>query len=215
MSDLIRIVLADDHQIIRQGLRSLLALEADMTVVAEAVNGREAIALVQSETPDVIILDISMPDLNGIEAARLLRREHPNLDIIILSMHSDRRFVQELLGLGVSGYLLKDSAFEELAEAIRTVRSGECYLSSAIAHLSQCQPPCGRRSVLTAREREVLQLMAEGDNTKTIAYKLAVSVKTIETHRQHIMRKLGIHSVAGLTKYAIREGLTGLDFSDI
>ena len=129
-------------------------------------------------------------------------------------MHADRRFVQELLSLGVSGYLLKDSAFEELAEAIRTVRSGRCYLSAAIAHLAECDPPHGGRLVLTTREREVLQLMAEGDNTKTIAYKLSVSVKTVETHRQHIMRKLNIHSVAGLTKYAIREGMTGLDFSD-
>lgn len=207
-----RILLADDHRIIRQGLRSLLDAEADLAVVGEAEDGRQALALARDLKPDVVILDISMPGLNGMETARLLRQNHPDILVLMLSMHADRRFVQEALALGVQGYLLKDSAFEELAEAIRSVRKGHCVLGRAIAHLADTDPPCQDDSVLSVREREVLQLMAEGDNTKVIAHKLSVSVKTVETHRQHIMHKLNIHTVAGLTRYALREGLTHLDF---
>ncbi|MCK5145404.1 response regulator transcription factor [bacterium] len=209
MSDPLRLLLADDHQIIRQGLCSLLAAEHDICVVAEAVNGREVLKLAREHCPDMVILDISMPELNGIEAARQIVRDFPAMKIVMLSMHADRRFIQETLDIGASAYLLKDAAFEELVEAIHCVMQGGQYLSRSIRHLIISTEE-RRKICLTAREREVLQLMAEGDNTKTIAHKLSISVKTIETHRQHIMRKLDIHSVAGLTKYAIKEGLTGL-----
>jgi len=213
----IRIVLADDHQIIRDGLRHLLKTQKDMEVLAEAEDGRSAVQLVGKIKPDVVILDVAMPDLNGIEAARQISSQYPNVRIVALSMHSDRRFVAEMLKAGASGYLLKDSAFEELAQAVRTVVAGKMYLSpqitGGIIEDYVLRLPNGRdsaASVLTPREREVLQLVAEGKSTKQIAGHLNVSVKTVETHRRQLMEKLDLHSVAELTKFAVREGLTSL-----
>jgi DNA-binding NarL/FixJ family response regulator len=212
----IRILLADDHKIVRQGLRTLLQKEPDMEVVAEAEDGRASLKLAQQFSPQVVIMDVGMPDLNGIEATRQVLADSPGIKVIALSMHSDRRFVVNMLKAGASGYLLKDSAFEELAAAIRAVMANKTYLSPGVSdvvikdYISGPKPDSSAFSVLTAREREVLQLMAEGRSTKQIADRLIVSVKTIETHRQQIMNKLNIHSVAELTKYAIREGLSAL-----
>jgi DNA-binding NarL/FixJ family response regulator len=214
----IRILLADDHKIIRDGLRAMIDKQEGMQVIADAENGRLAVQLTRDLVPNVVVMDVSMPDLNGVEATRQIRSSNPNTKVIALSMYSDRRFVMEMLKAGASGYLLKDCAFEELIQAIKTVSANHTYLSPGIADIvvedavHQSDPACGTVfDILTAREREVLQLLTEGKTTKQIAAECHVSVKTIETHRQHIMDKLGIHSVAELTKYAIREGLTSLD----
>jgi DNA-binding NarL/FixJ family response regulator len=213
----LNVLLADDHRILRQGLRSLLEKEQDLHVAAEADNGREAITAVEGGSIDLAIMDISMPGLNGIEAARKLLAINPSIRIIGLSMHTDRRFVSEMLRAGAVGFVSKDSAFEELVQAIRTVLSGKVYLSPAVAgvviddYIRRAEPAERNAfSALTVREREVLQLMAEGRNTKQIAMDLRVSIKTVETHRRQIMEKLSLYSVAELTKYAIREGLTTL-----
>jgi DNA-binding NarL/FixJ family response regulator len=216
---MIKILLADDHKIVRQGIRTLLATEPDMEVVGEADNGRIILRLVQELSPQVIIMDISMPDLNGIDATRQILSEFPGLKVIALSMHSDSLFVLNMLKAGASGYLLKDCALEELVKAIRTVVANKTYLSPGISDILirdfmegwSISTGASVFTVLTAREREVLQLMAEGKSTTQIAHTLCVSVKTVEAHRKQVMNKLGIHSVAGLTKYAIREGLTSLD----
>jgi DNA-binding NarL/FixJ family response regulator len=215
----IRILLADDHKIVRLGLRTLLENQPGMEVVAEAQDGREAFQMVREFLPDVVVMDIAMPELNGIEATRLITAEYPNIKVIALSMHSDRRFVARMLEAGASGYLLKDCAFEELAHAINAVYENQTYLSSDITgvvigdYLRQLssKSPSSLFSLLTPREREVLQPLTEGKTTKQIAALLHVSVKTIETHRSQIMEKLDIHSVAELTKYAIREGITTLE----
>jgi two-component system response regulator NreC len=213
----IRILLADDHKIMREGLRSLLEKKHGMEVVGEAGDGRTAIQLARRLRPDVVIMDLSMPDMNGIEATRRVISELPGVKVVALSIHSDRRFVAEMLRAGASGYLLKDCAFDELEQAIHTVASNRTYLDSAIAgkvvkdyvsHLQKTESSAF--SNLTAREREVLQFIAEGKTTKQIAHCLNVSVKTIETHRRQIMNKLSVHSIAELTKYAIREGITPL-----
>jgi two-component system response regulator NreC len=214
----IRIILADDHKITRQGLRSLIGENEDMEVIAEAENGRDAVALARQLSPDVIIMDVSMPDLNGVEATHQIIQDNPGVRVIALSMHSDTLFVSEMLKSGASGYLLKDCAFEELEQAIRSVMQGKAYLSPSISgvvvedylhRLSKTQ--VSSSEVLTDREREVLQLIAEGRSTKQIALKLHISVKTVETHRRQIMNKLNMHTVADLTKYAIRKGLTALE----
>jgi len=214
----IKILLADDHKITRQGLRSLLEKEPDMEVVAEAEEGRTTVRLAREHLPDVVVMDVTMPDLNGMEATRQMHAELPSVKVIALSMHSDNLFVSEMLKSGASGYLLKDCAFEELARAIRVVVDGKTYLSPAISgvvvdeylhHLTKTESPGSK--VLTDREREVLQLIAEGNSTKQVALKLHISVKTVETHRRQIMSKLNIHTIAELTKYAIRQGLTSLE----
>ncbi len=214
----IKILLADDHKIVRDGLRSLLEKLPDMEVVADVADGRTAVKLTQELAPDIVIMDISMPDLNGIEAARQIVAHSQRVKILMLSMHSDGRFVKEVFKVGAAGYLLKDCAFDELANAIHTVAADQIYLSPRITHVVLndylSKLPMAESSVfsvLTAREREVLQLMAEGKTTKEIAYSLDLSVKTVEAHRQKIMDKSNIHSVAELTKYAIREGLTSLE----
>ena len=214
----IKIILADDHKIVRDGLRSLLEKHSGMEVIAEAADGRNALKLVRELKPDVIVMDITMPDLNGIEATRQITSGYPDVKVIALSVHSDKRFVLGMLQAGATGYLLKDCAFEELADAIRAVVETHTYLSPEISDIVikdyVCQsfaPNRAATSSLTTREREVLQLMAEGSATKTIASTLNVSVKTVETHRLHIMNKLNTRSVAELTKYAIREGLTSLE----
>lgn len=212
----IRLVVVDDHKIVREGLRSLLEREPGIDVAAEADNGREAMKLVAELKPDVVLMDLSMPEMNGIEATRRIVEMPGGSRVLALSMHSDKRFVVEALAAGAKGYLLKDCASEELVGAIRTVAVGETYLSPRIAGLivsdylgkGASSPEPSTR--LTTREREVLQLFAEGKSTKEVAFLLSVSVKTIETHRIQIMRKLNIRSLAELTKYAIREGITTL-----
>ena len=211
----IRIILADDHQIVRQGLRMLLEAEPDMMVIAEATNGREALRLAQELMPDVIIMDITMPELNGIEATRQILAGAPKIKVIALSMNADSPFVLNMLRSGVSGYLLKECSHGELVKAIRIVMKGKTYLGPGISDIVIKNFLGGWQgtdasvfSVLTTKEREVLQLMAEGKTTKEIAECLYVSVKTVESHRKQVMDKLGIRSIAGLTKYALREGLT-------
>jgi DNA-binding NarL/FixJ family response regulator len=213
----IRIILADDHKIMREGLRALLEKQEDFEVAAEAENGLDAVQLAKKLRPHIVIMDIGMPGLNGIEATRQVTADVLTTKVIALSMHSDKRFVIEMLKAGVSAYLLKDSASEELVSAIRTVLAGKPYLSPQITDvvlkdylstLSKEEPSAF--TLLTPREREVLQLIAEGRTTKQIATALFVSVKTVDTHRQQLMEKLDLRSVAELTKYAIREGLTSL-----
>lgn len=213
----IRILLADDHKIMRAGLRSLLEKEHDMKVVAEASQGRTAVRLAREHSPDVAIIDITMPDLNGVEAAHQILSENPNIKVVALSMHSDEQFIAGMLKAGASGYLLKDCAAEELCQAIRAVMAGETYLSPRIASIvvedyrrDLTRDELEHVTELTSREREVLQLVAEGQTSKRIAEQLHVSVKTVEAHRQQIMDKLNIRTVAGLTKYAIRKGITSI-----
>jgi DNA-binding NarL/FixJ family response regulator len=213
----IKVLIAEDHQIVRQGLRTLLEKEPDLEVVAEAENGRSTVQLARERHPEVIIMDVAMPDLNGIEATRQIISEMPKVKVIALSMYADRRFVANMLKAGASGYLLKDCASEELVRAIRVVLAHKTFLSPGVADIvvkDYVQAPPGSEvsafSVLSNREREVLQLMAEGKSTNQIAECLHVSVKTVETHRQQMMQKLKMRSVAELTKYAIREGLTTL-----
>jgi DNA-binding NarL/FixJ family response regulator len=212
-----KIIIADDHKIFRQGLRNLFEQKLGATVIAESGDGLSTVELCNQHRPDIVIMDITMPRLNGIEAARQIKRDIPGIGIIMLSMHSDMRFIIESLRAGASGYLLKESAFEELALAISTVKANRIYLSSEIAdtiikhYLAQrSQSEATAFSILTAREREILQLIAEGKTTKEIAAQHALSIKTVESHRQQIMDKLNLHSVAQLTKFAIREGITGL-----
>ncbi|MDX1777715.1 MAG: response regulator transcription factor [Thermodesulfobacteriota bacterium] len=213
----IKIILADDHRIIREGLRALLEKEPGVEVIAEAADGRTTVKLCRELVPDVVIMDITMPDLNGIEATHQILSEMPDIKVIALSMHSDKRFVSEMLNAGALAYLLKDAAFEELSDALRAVNSNQLYLS---AHLEGLKDYLGRvrttqvfdsSPTLTTREREVLQLLAEGKTTHQIASSLCLSGKTVAAHRTQIMNKLGLKSIAELTKYAIREGLTALE----
>jgi len=212
-----KILLVDDHKILRDGICSLVKGYDDMEVVGEAADGRTAIRLVQELSPDVVIMDISMPDLNGIDATRRIIADYPKVKIIALSMHYDKQFVSEIFKAGASGYLIKDSAFDELEHAIRIVMQGKTYINPQIASLvveslvNQTASTSRKAfSLLTEREREVLQLISEGKSTKQIASDLHVSAKTVESHRRQVMGKLNIRNVAELTKYAIREGLTSV-----
>lgn len=210
------ILIADDHRLLREGLRTLLERDG-FRVIGEADNGRSAVKLAKELQPDIVITDIGMPDLNGVDATRQICAEAPRSKVLALSMHSESRFVLGILDAGASGYLLKDAAFEELSVAIKSVLKGQIYLSPAIAGVvverslgrfqSKARSPLAK---LSKREQEVLQLIAEGKSTKEIAATLYVSVKTVEGHRKQIMDKLAIYSVAELTKYAIREGVTFL-----
>jgi DNA-binding NarL/FixJ family response regulator len=211
----IRILLADDHKMMRDGLRTLIAKEPDMEVVGEAQDGRRTVELVRELNPDVVIMDIGMPEMNGIEATRQVAGKAAR--VIALSMHSDRQFIAGMLSAGASGYLLKDSAFEELASAVRAVVGGLTYLSPGISRVVAEDyvsrfgaADTSAFGVLSAREREVLQVLAEGKSTKEAAIALDLSPKTVETHRQNIMSRLNLFTMADLTKYAIREGLTTL-----
>lgn len=214
---MIRILLADDHRIVREGLRTLIERCNDMQVVAEAENGRQALQLARKHKPDLVIMDVTMPDLNGIDATRQVIEEVPGVQVIALSMHSDKHFVKGMFRAGVAGYLLKDCAADELIHCIHVIRSRRIWLSPGISGLviQELLHPT-RDDVLAAgadlsdREREVLQLIAEGRSTKEIADHLHISVKTVESHRKNIMEKLDLYTVAELTKYAVRQGLTSI-----
>jgi len=214
----IRIIIADDHTIVRHGLTKLLQQERDVEVVAQAQNGHATLELARELSPDVIVMDVGMPDLNGIDATQQILRENPNIKVLALSMHSGKKFVVAMLKAGASGYLLKDCALEELTTALQTIISGRIYLSPAITDIvvdSYVRQPAEAEqsafSLLSQREREVLQLMAEGNTTKQIALRLHISPKTVEGHRLRLMSKLNIDNIAQLTKYAIQEGLTSAE----
>jgi DNA-binding NarL/FixJ family response regulator len=211
----ISVLLADDHKILRSGLRGLIEKQPQIKVVAEAEEGRTAVQLCRELSPNVVIMDISMPDLNGIEATRQILSDSPGTKVIILSIHKSHNFVKEVFKAGAHGYLVKNCSFEDVVSAICAVNAGETYLHPKVASIVRkdylqymTEKDSSAAPVLSPREREVLQLLTEGKNTKEIAYTINLSVKTVETHRQRIMEKLNIHSIAELTKYAIREGLT-------
>lgn len=213
-----RILLADDHEIMRDGLRAILASEENFEIVGEAENGREAARLARTLMPDVVIMDIGMPDLNGVEATRQIKTQSSGVEVIALSMYADKGYVLGILEAGASGYVLKSGAYDELQRAINAVSQGKHYLSPDIAQMvvdAQARAPSEAgttpRTGLGPREREIVQLLAEGHTSPEIARRMHISARTVETHRRNIMRKLDLHSVAELTKYAIREGLTPLE----
>ncbi len=214
----IRILLADDHKIMREGLRALIEKHSQFEIIGQAEDGRTTVKLAQELKPDMIIMDIGMPDLNGIEAARRIKAILPKTRILALSMYYDKRFVAGMLGAGASGYLRKDCALDELVTAIEVISKNETYLSPRVAGAGVKKSVnhffrSGRAgfAALTERQREVLQSLSEGKNTKQIAIALRISVKTVETHILHIKENLDIRSTAELTRYAIREGLTFLE----
>jgi len=209
-----KILLVDDHQILRDGICSMFSGHKDIEVIGEAPDGRTAIKLVEQLKPDIVVMDISMPDMNGIDATRKIKRRSPDIKVIALSMHHDRQFLIEIFRAGASGYLVKDSAFEELERAIKLVMEGKRYINPHMASLlidtiiSESHSPSHKGlSLLTDREKQVLHLIVEGKSTKEIARQLKVSNKTIESHRRQIMGKLNLQSVAELIKFAIREGI--------
>jgi len=214
----IKVLLADDHEVVRGGLRSLLEQEDDMDVVADVGDGQSAIELARELRPSVVVMDISMPGLNGTAATKRVLSESRGVKVLALSAHTDRRFVSDMLKAGATGYLPKSCAPEELVKAIREVHAGGIYLSPKIAGVvvdgfvkSIHAPDEAVGAPLTDREREVLQLIAEGRSSKEIGVAFHISARTVDTHRQRLMDKLGLHTVAELTKFAIREGLTGLE----
>jgi DNA-binding NarL/FixJ family response regulator len=209
----VRILLADDHTLLRAGIRSLLEKMPGVEVTGEAADGREALNLVKAQLPNVVLMDIAMAGLNGLEATARIVRDFPAVKVIILSMHANEEYVLQTLRAGASGYLLKDAATAELELAIQAVARGDTYLSPAISrrviedYLGRTSGEKGPREQLTSRQREILQLIAEGKSTKEIAFVLSVSVKTVETHRMQLMDRLGIHDVPGLVRHAMRMGL--------
>jgi DNA-binding NarL/FixJ family response regulator len=215
----IRVLLVDDHELMRQGLRSILEREADVVVAGEASNGWEAVILSRTLAPDVVLMDVAMKDANGIEATRQIRAESPSVKVLALSSHSDTRYVTAMLDAGACGYVLKANAYDDLRRALDAAQKGKSYLcpdvTEAVIGDSLRRPGnCAESlhtAVLSPREREVLQLLAEGMSSLQIGKHLCVATSTVETHRRNVMRKLGIHSVADLTKYAVREGLTSLE----
>jgi DNA-binding NarL/FixJ family response regulator len=211
----ITVLLADDHQIVREGFRSLLAHEDDIEVVGEAETGRQAVRLTQKLHPAVVVMDIAMPLLNGLEATRQIRRDYPATKVLILSAHNDEAYMEQAVALGAAGFLLKQTSSHTLAQAIREVQKGNTYFgkpaAGQIGEVQQKRPGRGKRAskmnLLSSREAEVLQLIAEGKVNKQIAAELGVSFKTVDKHRQHLMAKLDVHDIAGLTRYAINAGI--------
>jgi len=214
----IRVLLVDDHELMREGLRSILERESDVEVVGEAASGRAAVELARTLAPDVVVMDVAMKDSNGIEATRQLRAASPDVKVIALSSHSDSRYVSAMLDAGACGYVLKANAYDDLRRALGAAQQGKSYLcpdvtqnvvGASLGHPGREADPS--HALLSPREKEVLQLLAEGRSSPEIALRLFIATTTVETHRRNVMRKLGIHNVADLTKYAIREGLTSLD----
>jgi DNA-binding NarL/FixJ family response regulator len=220
---MVRVLLADDHTLTRTGLRALLEKSAGVQVVGEAADGREAVKLAKKFTPDLVLMDLALPELNGIEAAQQIRKEVPQARILMVTMYAQRQYVLRALAAGASGYLLKNAAFAELLAAIQTVHAGRKYVSPPLAdalsgdlgdHGPEGSEETGLES-LTKREREVLQLVGDGRTSQEIARRLYISIRTVEKHRQNIMAKLDIHSIAGLTKFAILHGLCFTEGGDI
>ncbi|HYP17338.1 MAG TPA: response regulator transcription factor [Opitutus sp.] len=212
------IILADDHALVRAGIRTLLEKIPGVTIVAESGDGRETVALVRTHDPDIVMMDISMPELNGLDATARIVRECPRTKVLMLSMHTNEDYVLQALRAGATGYLLKDAATAELQLALVAVRRGETYLSPTISkevlarhRRGALDPKAETTKTLTPRMREIVQLIAEGRSTKEIAFLLNLSVKTIETHRMHLMARLNLHDVAGVVRYAMRNGLISAD----
>jgi two-component system response regulator NreC len=214
----IRVLLAEDHTIVRQGIAALLGTESDMEVVGEASNGLEAIELAKKLSPEVILMDIGMRQLNGLEATREIKRLFPSMKILVLTMHDNEEWIFQILKAGASGYLIKDSAMTDLTSALRAVYQGDSYLSPSISKMvieeyirkAESGEKKGVEDLLSGREREILQMIAEGNSVPQISNLLCISKKTVEAHKTHIMEKLNIHDKVGLIKYAIRTGLTKL-----
>jgi len=210
----IKIILADDHAVLRHGLSRSFEQEEDIKIIGHAKDGLSTIDMVRELSPDIVVMDIGMPDLNGIEATRIIKKDYPDVKVVALSMHSSDKYIREMFRAGASAYLLKNCPFEELLEAVRTVAGGKSYISPSIGDMvikeyaSKTEGEKSVFSILTQREREVLQLLAEGKTTKQIGLSLHISPKTVEAHRLKMMDKLGIDNIAQLTKYAIQEGLT-------
>ncbi len=210
----IKVLLVEDHTIVRKGLRSLLDAEPEIEVVGEAEDGRQAVERVKQLTPDVVLMDITMPVLNGLEATRQIKKTHPNTRVLILTVHSTEEYIFQILRAGASGYLVKQAAVPELISAIQAVYRGDSYLSPAVSRIlveeysrTAEATTMDHFDKLTGRERQVLQLVAEGRSSRDIAHLLGISIKTVEAHRAHIMEKLDLHTAADLTRYAIRKGV--------
>jgi DNA-binding NarL/FixJ family response regulator len=215
-----KVLIADNHTLFAQGLRSLVEQEADFQVIGQASDGREAVQRTRELGPDVVLMDVVMPGLNGFDATRLIRAETPDARVLALSMHVDKRYVLGMLDAGAAGYVPKDASFEEVARAIRAVARGHSYLSPSIAHVvvegyaQRTERSSSANTALSLREREVLQLVAEGSTPREIARQLHISIKTFETHRRNLLAKLELDTVADLVRYAIREGITSLEQAD-
>lgn len=215
---MIKVLLVEDQALPRAGFRALLATSNDLDVVGEAANGRDAIRAAKKLNPDVILMDVAMPEMNGIEATRQIHSAQPHIRILMLSMYANRQYLFESLRAGAAGFVPKDSAFTELLSAIHAVATSGTYLSPPLAHLvlddyfrrAQGKNEISEVEILSSREREVLQLIAEGNSSAEIAQAMHISARTVDTHRHNIMKKLDIHSIAGLTKFAIRHGLCSL-----
>ena len=215
---MIRVIIVDDHNLVRMGIKSILERFPDLLVVASLDNGRSALQAAKELMPDVILMDMSMPEMNGMDATQRIATDHPKIGVVILSMHKDKRFVSQAFRAGAKGYMLKDCEPEALVKAIRTVAAGERYICPEIVevviddYIKRVPDSLAQLEIaLTPREREVLQLIAEGNNVKNIAFLLKINSKTVDTHRQQVMKKLKLYSIAELTKYAIREGVTCVD----
>ncbi len=209
----LNVVLADDHALVRAGIRMLLEAMPEVTVLGEASDGAHAVALVEQLQPNLVLMDIAMPGLNGLEATARISRQWPHIRVLVLSMHQDEQYVRQALKMGASGYLLKDSATAELALAMRAMARGETYLSPGASqgvltdYVQRLRSDDGAQVHLTPRQREVLQLIAEGCSSKEVAQRLNLAVKTVETHRTLLMKQLDVHEVAGLVRYALRVGI--------
>lgn len=209
----IKVLIADDHLIVRQGMRKLLETYPELQIVGECIDGEETVETARKLIPDLVIMDIGMPGMNGLDATRQIKKKFPEMKVLLLTMHAEKEYILKILQSGASGYLLKGAPIEELVTAIRTLDRGESYLSPPISksiienYMEDSKAfGIGRPQPLTAREKEILQLIAEGHTSKSIALRLSLSAKTIETHRSHIMQKLNIHNAAGLVRYAIQRG---------